>query len=203
MEFPGWARVANPQGRMTPSNEVPVSVAIEHMLVRTDQVAVALVGVRVYRSGVELVIQAHRRHPRDRGGIDVFGPFGAGNTDQFVFGVEFADGQAASTLRRWSAPRSHDEPMLMRGGGPGTDGVSTANFFLTPLPPAGRLTLISAWPVFDIAEARTDLDTTVIRAAASRAVVLWPHEPEPEPIPHPDRPPARLQSGGWFENTLG
>ena len=77
-----------------------------------------------------------------------------------------------------------------------------ASFFLAPLPPAGPLTVVCAWPAWGIAETTTVLDGDEIHAAAREVQVLWPLEPEdfsvPEPAPLPDLP-----AGSWFARALG
>jgi len=43
------------------------------------------------------------------------------------------------------------------------------------------VTFVAAWPRHRVAETRAELDGAAIRAAARRAVMLWPEEPEFEP----------------------
>jgi hypothetical protein len=50
-----------------------------------------------------------------------------------------------------------------------------------PLPPDGPVTFVAAWPEYGAAETRAGLDGAAIRAAAARAVSLWPEEPETSP----------------------
>lgn len=46
---------------------------------------------------------------------------------------------------------------------------------------AGPVTFVASWPDYGVAETRAELAGAAIRAAAGRAVVLWPEEPEFEP----------------------
>jgi hypothetical protein len=50
-----------------------------------------------------------------------------------------------------------------------------------PLPPEGPVTSVASWPEYGAAETWAELDGTAIVAAARRAVILWPQEPEFEP----------------------
>jgi hypothetical protein len=47
-----------------PDNELPVSVPVDLLLVRTDELAVTLSGVQAYRGGVAFVVTARRRGGR-------------------------------------------------------------------------------------------------------------------------------------------
>ncbi len=59
-----------------------------------------------------------------------------------------------------------------------------------PLPPDGPVTLVVSWPAQGIEEARAELDGAAIRAAAQRAVTLWPEGPAPE------------SATGWTTSTI-
>lgn len=43
------------------------------------------------------------------------------------------------------------------------------------------VTLVASWLAYGVAETQAELDGTAIRAAAERAVMLWPDEPDVEP----------------------
>lgn len=72
-----------------------------------------------------------------------------------------------------------------------------------PLPPDGPVTFVAAWLLYGVAETRVELDGSAIRAAAARAVILWPEQPESEPgnawtagavtVGHPDGPGATTE----------
>ena len=47
-----------------------------------------------------------------------------------------------------------------------------------PLPPYGPVTFIVSWLAQGVTEARAEVDGAVIRAAADRAVTLWPDDPD-------------------------
>jgi hypothetical protein len=188
--------------RVRPENEFPVTVGTSVLLGRTDELAVALSDLRVYRNGAEFTVSARcrgelarrgvlhmalsgRRHPRRAVGVD-----------PFLLGFEFSDGRSVSSLREWPwrMPDDDDQgPWLTSSGGGGSDVSVDHQFFLAPLPPGDSLSVISAWPALGIAETRHVLDARAIREAAERVVELWPAEPgdvEPEPLPPPELPPG-------------
>jgi hypothetical protein len=41
---------------------------------------------------------------------------------------------------------------------------------------------VASWPEYGVTETRAELDGTAIRAATARAVILWPEEPEINPV---------------------
>jgi hypothetical protein len=71
--------------------------------------------------------------------------------------------------------------VLQQGGGGGSSCSQDWDFWVHPLPPDGPVTLVGSWVEHGIAESRAELDGAAIRAAAGRAVTLWPEEPEFEP----------------------
>jgi hypothetical protein len=101
----------------------------------------------------------------------------------FRFGVLFSDGRRAAA--RGFPPRTGtpeggavapDDPEYVRlwptfGGGGRFH--RRWEFYLWPLPPRGRLTLVADWPAEGIPETYTELDAGDLRAAAARAVVVW------------------------------
>ncbi len=184
-----------------PDNEVPVALGWSVVLGRSDDVAVALIGARVYSTGVRLGIDVRARHgSRDQHRelhSAVTGRHGAGPA--LLLGVAFADGRTATTVGRRAG--TDGAPTLTPGGSSGGNRSVDASFFLAPLPPAGPLTVVCAWPEWGVAETTTVLDGDEVQAAARRVQVLWPPEPEvhlaPEPPPLPDLPP-----GSWFARVL-
>jgi hypothetical protein len=183
-----------------PDNELPVTVSWTTVLGRTEDLAIALLAAKVYSSGInfELAIRrngrgADARAERTAELIDGFGPA----TDRLLLGVEYADGRTATTFGgpEWGEAEP-DEPTLVPSGGTGTELALDQTFWLTPLPERGSLTLVCAWPAFDVPETRTVLDGEQLAAALSRVEVLW----DPAPIVVHDAEPddADLPEGSWF-----
>lgn len=120
---------------------------------------------------------------------------------QFLLGVEFADGRTATNQQQRGLDVPDDQPTLRAGSGSSGNGASSAQFYLTPLPPAGPVILVVAWPAFGITETRVELDGASIRDAASQTVTLWPDEPAAEnPVMEPPKQPE-YEPGGWFDTV--
>ncbi len=161
---------------------MPGVVALELILARTPRVAVWVGAVAAYPTGLmfSLTVQVARRWAEDAvAGAQARAPFSRRRPwdpgDGEWFGVRFADGREATTLdeRRLGA-RPPGEPLLLPWGAGITGGRIEQALWLRPLPPAGRLTIVGAWPALDLPETRHELDAEPLRAAARRAVTLWP-----------------------------
>jgi hypothetical protein len=178
-----------------PGNEVPVTLPQNVLLARTDDVAVALLGLQVSSTGVSfhLTVRARasalrRLDHRLTELVWDHGPRGS----RFLLGVEFSDGRRGSSL-----PGGSSEGVLLhsRGGGGGETSISQ-RWWLSPLPPEGPVRVVVRCPELGIEEAAVQLDGAAIRRAADDVVTLWPWEPElprPEPPPLPDLP-----DDSWF-----
>jgi hypothetical protein len=93
-----------------PGNELGAPVPLRVVLARTDQVAVVVVGMTAYTTGVSLTLGLRWRGPRNEEDFyaDVERPFGGGAMPRPLagelppelrrFGVQFADGRKATTL---------------------------------------------------------------------------------------------------------
>jgi hypothetical protein len=185
--------------RQRPENEVPGSVAIDAVLVGDDEVAVFISGLRAFSNGVELSLEVRARHTStdERGGM--FGLYGhAGPGDPLLLGIELSDGRRCTNLDRIDLDDSDpaERPMLTPGGGSSTDRSADLTLFLSPLPPPGELRVVCAWPKRGLAETITVLSADDILEAARRARVLWPWEPESEPV-WSVKPPE-VPKRGWF-----
>lgn len=194
-----WARRSAP-----PENEAPGAVPFAGVLGRTDDIAVLLVGATVYSTGVRLDVAIRARNT-DAGG-DLFGSVGGhlGGANRLLLGVEYADGRVATNSSTPDWPpvvRPDDEASLqMMGGGGGARSVDVS-LFLCPVPPAGPLTIMCAWPEREVDETRTVLDASAITAAAAQVVELWPAEPE-EPWRRDPPAPPDVPDDSWFGRAL-
>ena len=183
--------------RSVPENHVPVSVAFDAMLARTDGAAVFMSGLAVYRNGVRFTIEVRTRtHLFDGGNLpSVLHDHGP---TALLLGVELADGRRCTHDRR-GVPDPTGPVLLAQGGG-GSARSADLGLFLSPLPPAGANKMLCAWPWLGIADQVTLLPTADIHAAAANVTELWPWEPEsrrPErPLPSPDTP-----VDSWFSPT--
>ena len=178
-----------------PQGTIPGIVALELLLARTETIAVCLPRINAYPTGVE--IELVMMSDEESGTLDrlMFGAAhrfhrSAGQAEQGIpddmlrFGMQFADGSKATNIDTSHAPPPSREPvapvMHARGGG-GGGGHWRQNIWVWPLPPAGTLTLVCEWPAASIPLTRHDIDTQVIRDAATRAQVIFTDEHLPEP----------------------
>ena len=53
-----------------------------------------------------------------------------------------------------------------------------------------QVTFVASWLAYGVTETRAQVDGSAIRAAASRAIELWPDDPDDEP------------SSGWTSSTI-
>jgi hypothetical protein len=178
-----------------PENELPVSLPQNMLLARTDDVAVALLGLQVSSTGValELTIRVRPSARADLGHRlqELVWDRGRG-TAPFLLGVELADGRRGSSV----PGRSSEGVFFNSRGGSGGDSSIKQRWWLSPLPPEGPLKFVVRCPELGISETSVELDGTAIRRAAEQVVELWPWEPEPphrEPPPPPDLP-----GNSWF-----
>ncbi len=119
--------------------------------------------------------------------------------EQLWLGVEYPDGRTATNVQHsWSGADEGEIVSLSSRGGRGHTRAYDTEYWLAPLPPAGSLTFVCAWPLFNIPETRTAVDDAPILEAVSRTEILWPDEPDatPQEQPAPPTPP-----GGWFTDA--
>ncbi|HVV18755.1 MAG TPA: hypothetical protein VHF06_04920 [Pseudonocardiaceae bacterium] len=158
------ARNGPPEGWVLPT--VLPSV---RLLARSANARIALVGLRCWPDGVSMDLQLMCRERRAAGD----------HADHwaFRFGAQYADRRRVAVgdhpvLRRTTI-QSSDGLVLRPTIGGGGRFHRSWGFYLWPLPPKGRLTLVVDWPAEGIPETYTELDAGEIRSAAARAVVMW------------------------------
>ena len=156
------AHLGPPQGWVLPTVLPAVRV-----LARSDNARIALVGVRCWPEGVSLDL--HLMCRQLVGDAQEWG---------FRFGVLTSDGRRAAAREFPPGPRPAPAPdgselVLRPTFGGGGRFHRRWEFYLWPLPPKGRLTMVADWPAEGIRETYTELDAGEIRSAAARAVVMW------------------------------
>ncbi len=175
---------------MRPDTVIPASVPAELLLFCTDEVAVSVGSVRAYPNGFEFTVHARLRRVDTEIGPSG-DPFswhrrfrGAHAPDDVLrLGVLYADGRRTATTSGHLLPAGDSddgELVLSQQGGGGSARAWDQDFWVHPLPPDGPVTLVASWLEHAVTETRADLDGTEIRAAAARAVRLWPDEPDTE-----------------------
>jgi hypothetical protein len=170
----GASRLEPPEGWV-----LPTVLPWVRVLGQANDARIALVGLRCWPEGVSIDLHVLRRWapPVRRPGLG-FQP----DTDDwtFRFGLKFSDGRRAIAPNRTTlvppAIDQHEVLLRHRSGGGGAF-HRRYDFYLWPLPPKGRLTLVTEWPAEKIAETHTELDAGEIRSAAARAIVVWPDLP--------------------------
>lgn len=181
---------------------MPASVAFDAMLLQGEDVAVFLSGLRVHSTGIAFKIDVRARRGLRSDDEEYVDPFFGRGARQVLVGVELPDGRRTSNLGPRRFDDAADGPVLHQGGGGGGGRSAEADYFLTPLPPAGEVTLVCAWPSRGLGETLTVLPTAEIRQVAARVVELWPWEPEePEPGVWKPRVPD-VPEGSWFASEV-
>lgn len=164
-----------------PENELGVPVALRVVLARTEQVAVALIDVVAFTSGLEFAMEVRLRQLDE-----LSDPFGMRlrqsrrsmselPDDVLRFGFELSDGRRVTNLADF--PGFEDRPagpVLMQRGGGGGNRSWSFRYWLWPLPPSGSLTVVTEWPAQGVELTRIELDVDPLLEAAARSEVLWP-----------------------------
>ena len=181
-----------------PENEIPVALPQNLLLARTDDAAVALVGLQTYTTGVSFTLVVRVRPSAQqlagRSLNDLVWEHGPGS-GRLMLGLELSDGRRVSTLRRPGAP---EDVVFTSGGGSGGEASVEQSWWLSPLPPEGPLRFVVRLAELGIEETSVVLDGTAIRRAAEDVVTLWPWAPPPEHRhAEPPRPPD-VPSDSWF-----
>lgn len=169
---------------MPPEDELPYTMPIPSLTARGSDAALAITGIKVFTNGLTLDVAVRLRRLVDLGNVPRL-PEGLGNRQQppsskrdqnFWMRVEYADGRTATNIAAPSLPRTSlaaDEPTLTPNGGRGGQLSADKVFWLTPLPPDGRVTFVCAWLELGIPETRFALDDAELSTAGARANQLW------------------------------
>lgn len=180
-----------------PENEVPVALPMNRVLARSDRLAVALLGVQAYTTGVAFQLAVRvRAGAADGLGYrlgEIFWEQRPG-VPRFLLGVEFADGRRA---RSGPFPGRTGDLIFHQGGGGGGDTSIDQSWWLSPLPPDGPLRFVVRCPEIGVPETVVELDGGAVRRAGESAVVLWPWEPADRSTPEPPAPPD-VPGDSWF-----
>lgn len=164
-----------------PANELGVPVPQRVVLARTDDVALALLDVAAFSTGLEFKLEVRLREHDE-----LLDPFGMrmphlrrGGTDLpdevLRFGFELADGRRVTNVGRFPGfDAAPDGPVLIQRGGGGGGRSWSFGYWLWPVPPAGTLAVVVEWPSQKIELTRVELDADPLRAAAAQSEQLWP-----------------------------
>jgi hypothetical protein len=180
---------------LLPDNEIPVALPLHVVLVRTADVAIVLLGLDVYTTGLRFDVAVRIREPvegRDLSeSVFMMGPATEG---LFRLGVEYADGRRTAIEGRAGSP---DDVAIRAGAGSSSERSTDQSWWIHPLPPDGPLTFVVNCGALDIAETSTVIDGAPIAQAAASVVTLWPWSPPDFSDPGPP-PPPEIPAGSWF-----
>ena len=154
-----------------PANRIPVPVAWQLVLLRTQDTAVAVTNVAAAPEGMLLsLVTRVRPVDGDPGPLD-------GPPVGLRFGVLLPDGSRASkdeparVVQRLPPPPGHHLSPL---GGHAGGTCSQEDLWLWPLPTPGLLTFVCAWPARGASESVVEVDAAPVLEAAARCEQLWP-----------------------------
>jgi hypothetical protein len=162
----------------------------ELLLARSERGAVYVDYVDAYPEGFELAIRASTSvayhelgREGDDSGPDVFGrhwPTAGVRRDVLPpqllrIGVQFADGRTATNIGGHDRPVAGPTmwPLSGAGGGGGGESRFRQGYWISPLPPPGRVDLVCEWPALDIPVARQEIDAQTILDAAETARAMF------------------------------
>jgi hypothetical protein len=167
-----------------PGNVLPASFPLDLVLARTDQLALSVHSGRAYVNGFDFALALHLRDPRKgHANHPMMGwhvaRHGGFEDDTLRFGITFADDRKATIFDPhpwWGDPEQRPTPdiVLSQRGGGGGGATWEFGFWAWPLPPEGPIEFVAEWPSEGVALTRVELDSAVVREAATRAVTLWP-----------------------------
>ena len=160
-------------------------VPIGEALAVTDTAAVVVSHARVFRNGVDVVIDRRtRRGGRSRREWEAVqwsphASFPGNGPDRLRYGMALGDGQhLLLDAPSWGgSDQETDSHSLVATGGGSSGGreytVSLDGMWLWPLPPEGPLEIVMQWPAEGIPESRVVLDGGALRARAAESRKLW------------------------------
>ena len=172
---------------MRPDGVIPGPVPAGLFLIRNAEVAVAVGSVAAYPNGFEFTVHVRLRHGQFAWGNSPLDPLADRRTRRepeqaLRLGVLYADGRRVRTSSHRPVPADQADDgnlVLLQVATGGTERQWDGSFWVHPLPPDGPVTFVASWLLYEVAETRSDLDSSAINEAAGRAVILWPEEPSP------------------------
>lgn len=174
-----------------PIDEAPAMLPVTRVIASADETAIVLAGVRVFSSGLELLIErVSRRGDRDDEAwahrTDVFmerphTPFGPGGEESLRFAIRVDGSEEIKANDRFSpASDSRQQPegpslMRRRDGAHGSlwECVSRDRLWAWPLPLGEVLELVVRWPALDLPDARVQFEIGSLPELSERAQPLW------------------------------
>ena len=170
-----------------PDHVIGRAVALNLVLVQSDKAAIWIPWVTAYPDVFEFQVEIRFQINDEEGSLrpfmlrDSIGQLRWRDEeldpDVLRLGIQLSDGRKATNLDGGDQFAGPDippaRPILASSGSSGnTRGVCAQCFWVWPLPPAGPLAFVCEWPTADIPETRNEIDSALVRDAASDAVIL-------------------------------
>ena len=174
-----------------PGGVVGRTVALNFVLGQSAKAVIWIPSVTVYPDGFELQLEIRQRDGEawsdqqsrrlHHGGSRR--PDGELDPELLRYGIELSDGRKATNLNPGTGPGDWDTPPAgpilsagACGGGRLAGGGARLHhgYWVWPLPPEGPLAFVCEWPIADIPETRTEIDSALLRDAAAEAIIVWP-----------------------------
>lgn len=198
-----------------PDGWIGAVLPVQELIGRSEEAAISLARIVAYPVGFEVTLDAFTRAVSWGWAFDErVGEWHRGEHERPPaelprYGVEFADGRRASNLGRMfggtvvampAADNEEPDPSkdirLVPGGGHGGGRQSRQEFWVWPLPPHGPVAFVCEWPRYGIPESRVEVAAASIRAAASKAMEIWPAPGYQRRVPRrPGRHPCAGRGG--------
>ena len=140
-------------------------LATQVLLHRSEHLVIAVGGFVAYPDGVRFDVRLRFVEPS---AYDVV------MDDTFRLSVELSDGRVASEYKWWPVEEGPQGPVLVPQGAGGDSLQYDAGYWLWPLPPPGKLTIVCDSQRLRVVDARVGLDADPMIAAAKDALTLWP-----------------------------
>jgi hypothetical protein len=163
-----------------PDGQLQMPLTTRLLLARTDEAAIAVVGLWAFTAGFEFQVSVQLRAavPGTSAASFLSALDGAPLEDEFLrLGIQFSTGEKAANTELRATRDTGGEPvgptMKNRVAGAGARRRDWT-YWVSPLPPPGPLAFVCAWPAFGIAESRAELDAALILDAARDCIDLWP-----------------------------
>jgi hypothetical protein len=178
-----YAEFARKRLRTQPRpNEVPGILPVRRFLGRSQSVAVALMSIHAYSTGLQFHLVARSRpghslgpthvRPAERAGLPV--------VPSPQFDVTLTDGTEAVPLSLREAfarlDALGDQIVVIGWSGGGEQDRFDGDYWLTPNPQSG-LTVRFSWSHFGLGITETQIPEEPLRATTASAVELWPWDP--------------------------
>ena len=178
-----YAEFAHKRLKMEPRpNEIPGILPVRRFLGRSQSVAVALMSIHAYSTGLQFYLVARSRPGHSLGPTHVrlAERVGLPVVPSPQFDVTLANGTEAVLLNLSEAfgrlDALGDRTVVIGWRAGGTHNRLDGDYWLTPNPQSG-LTVRFSWPHFGLGITETQVPEEPLRATTASAVELWPWDP--------------------------